>query len=222
MSKEELVQQFGFLCFTVLKIIVSRELLLSHNNILASVVDPDPDPVDPNLIGLLDRIRIQKFWITDMDPDPATDPYCLSQIWRNFWKTLNILSFCYTTYLTTYYFSLGTKKSRQEPDPARSEINLLPGSGSGSVSQNYDSADRIRKNIDETATMILTLSLLATREDMSFLSTCLLVEKSPKPQVGPLRKHLGPGCARLLHLGSRLCSVNLRGYKEMSAIFADQ
>jgi hypothetical protein len=61
MSKEELVQQFGFLCFTVLKIIVSRELLLSHNNILASVVDPDPDPVDPNLIGLLDRIRIQKF-----------------------------------------------------------------------------------------------------------------------------------------------------------------
>jgi hypothetical protein len=30
---------------------------------------------------------------------------------------------------------------------------------------------------------------------------------SPVLQVGPLRKHLGPGCARLLSLGHRLCSV---------------
>jgi hypothetical protein len=28
-------------------------------------------------------------------------------------------------------------------------------------------------------------------------------------QVGPLRKHLGPGCARLLRLCSRCCSVGL-------------
>ncbi len=32
---------------------------------------------------------------------------------------------------------------------------------------------------------------------------------SPMLQVGPLRKHLGPGCARLLSLGHRWCSIGL-------------
>ncbi len=41
------------------------------------------------------------------------------------------------------------------------------------------------------------------------LLTCLLVEESPMAQVGPLRKHLGPGCARLLRLCSGCCSVGL-------------
>jgi hypothetical protein len=47
------------------------------------------------------------------------------------------------------------------------------------------------------------------KRKVGYLLTCLLVEESPMAQVGPLRKHLGPGCARLIRLCSGCCSVGL-------------
>jgi hypothetical protein len=62
----------------------------------------------------------------------------LIKIQRNFKKSsiiCNILS--YTMYLTTYFFSVTTKKVQEDPDPAGALI-YWP---SGSVLQNYGSAD---------------------------------------------------------------------------------
>jgi hypothetical protein len=42
-------------------------------------------------------------------------------------------------YLTTYFFSVGTKMSRLDPDPAGSVFNWPP--GSVSVSQDYGCSD---------------------------------------------------------------------------------
>ncbi len=67
------------------------------------------------------RIWIHKFWITD------PDPFYLS---RNLRKKFNILSFLMIYYFFyIIFFSLGTKMSEMDPDPAGCVINWPPGSG---------------------------------------------------------------------------------------------